>query len=219
MVRRRAEEVRADVLSQMFRDDSLDPSGINVDVADSRVILTGTVPSYSDKWEAQNDAYDVPGVRYVENRLRVVPIVTPSLSDADIRARVEKVLNWSSVIDASRINVSVDNGIVTLSGIVDSYWQKGKAWDLASNVIGVVDVINDLVVSPPESIADEVIRDEILSAFDRLWMDTSHVNVSVRDCIVTLSGTVDTYNDFRSVDHIARNTAGVCEVRNDIVIE
>ncbi|HQG31292.1 MAG TPA: BON domain-containing protein [Deltaproteobacteria bacterium] len=218
MERRNPDDIRADVSSQLFWDSSLDSSDINVDVAGNKVILTGSVPSYSDRLEAEEDAYAIPGVTSVDNQLAVSPVISPIPSDDDIRMRVENVLDWNPIIDASRIDISVEDGIVTLKGAVDSYWQKDKAWDLASNVSGVVDVVNELSVEPLEEVSDEDIRDDILNALDRSYVDAGDVNVSVKGCVVTLDGTVHDYNEFRTVEQIADFTAGVCDVKNNLVI-
>lgn len=218
MRRRPPDDVRDDVSSQLFWDSSLDSSDIDVEVNGNTVILTGSVPSYADRWEAEEDAYAIPGVAYVDNRLAVRPAISPLPSDEDLRARVENILDWNPVIDASGITVSVDRGAVTLSGVVDSYWQKDRAWDLASNVSGVVEVADTLTVLPPEEIPDEEIRDDILSALDRSYVDASGVNVSVQDCVVTLDGQVYNYNDYRTVEQIADFTGGVCDVNNNLVI-
>jgi osmotically-inducible protein OsmY len=218
MERRRSEEIQADVSSQLFWDDRIDNSDIQVAVKDGRVRLSGTVPSYSDKWEAEDDAYAIPGVRIVENQLMVTPAISPVPEDSDVGQRVENVLDWNPLIDASGMTVSVTSGIVTLSGIVESFWQRYKAWELSSNVSGVVDVVNDLQVSPPESVSDEDIRDDILNALDRSYIDASDLDVAVQDCIVTLKGRVNTFGDFRTAEQIASHTAGVCGVRNDLAI-
>lgn len=217
--RRRPEDIRADVSSQLFWDNRIDETNIHVDVADSRVILTGTVPSYSDRWQAEDDAYSIPGVSYVDNRLRVSPGTFPIPSDEDIRNRVENVLNWNPTIDASRIDVVVVNGIVTLTGAVDSYWQKRRASYLASNVNGVIDVSNLLRVEPMIRTTDDDIRRDIEESFARnAYVDPSTIEVRVRDGIVTLSGTVDDYLAYRTSEDIANYTSGVVEVNNDLVI-
>ncbi len=215
----RSERIRDEVNSNLVWDNRIDATNINVDVVDGRVILTGTVPSYSDRWEAEDDAYSIPGVRYVDNRLKVVPTVSPIPSDADIRLRVENVLHRNPSIDASRILVSVENGAVTPNGTVPSYWLKDKTHDIASGVSGVVDVINDLRVHLPEETTDRAIRRDILNTLERhTLIDTGRVNVKVSRGIVTLSGTVDGYNDFRTVEEIAKFTNGVVDVINELVI-
>jgi osmotically-inducible protein OsmY len=219
MRRRDPEEIRADVSSQLFWDNRIDDSDIAVDVADGRVVLSGTVPSFSDRWEAEDDAWSIPGVRSVDNRLKVTPVISPALEDEQVKARVRNVLDWSPTVDASGINVSVSGGVVTLTGNVDSSWQRTRAWDLASGVSGVVDVINELTVSPPQLISDEDIRNDILSTLARnTLIDASRVNVGVDDGIVTLTGSVDDYNAFRTVYQVANYTTGVIDVNNDLTI-
>jgi osmotically-inducible protein OsmY len=219
MKRRDPAEIKADVSSQLFWDGRIDDSDISVDVADGKVILSGSVPSFSDRWEAEDDAWSIPGVRSVDNRLKVSPVISPAMEDDQIRARVENVLDWSPTIDATRISVSVAGGVVTLSGSVDSYWQRTRAWDLASGVSGVVDVINDLTASPPQEIPDEDIRNDIMNTLSRnTLIDASRVNVNVADGIVTLTGSVEDYNAYRTVYQIANFTSGVIDVHNDLVI-
>lgn len=220
MRRRDPEEIKADVSSQLFWDGRIDDSDIAVDVADGKVILSGSVPSFSDRWEAEDDAWAIPGVRAVDNRLKVSPVVSPALEDEQIRARVLNVLDWSPTVDASRIKVFVTGGVVTLAGSVDSSWQKTRAWDLATGVSGVVDVVNDLSVSPPQEISDEDIKNDILSTLSRnTLIDSDRVRVDVSDGIVTLTGSVDDYNAYRTVAQIANYTIGVIDVRNEIVME
>jgi hyperosmotically inducible protein len=158
-------------------------------------------------------------VRAVDNRLKVSPMVSPALEDDQIRARVKSVLEWSPTIDASRITVEVTGGVVTLYGNVASTWQKTRAWDLASGVSGVVDVVNDLSVSPPREISDEDIRNDIMSTLARnTFIDSSRVNVNVDDGVVTLTGSVGDYNASRTLQQIANYTTGVIDVRNELTI-
>ncbi len=218
MERRRAESIKKAILSQLRWDHSIDARDINVEVVNDKVVLTGTVPAYPDKWEAEQDVYIVDGVSSVENDLRVRPGSIGMPDDDQIRLRVESILEWNHDIDASKIKVSVDHGVVTLSGTADSYWQKEKARDLASNIGGVIEIKNDLKVQPGNPVSDEAIRKDILDALDRSTVDTSQINVSVKDCTVILNGTVNSYDDFRDAEEIAEFTAGVCHVQNDLVI-
>ncbi|HQG31291.1 MAG TPA: BON domain-containing protein [Deltaproteobacteria bacterium] len=217
---RRPEDIMVDVSTQLFWDNRINDSNINIEVSGSRVILTGTVPSSTDRWEAEEDAYSIPGVSYVENRLRVNPAAYPEPNDLEIRSRVENVLDWNPTIDTSRIEVQAHDGVVILKGFVDTYWQKTRAWEIASNVSGVREVINELKVKPPEEITDEDIENDIKRAFARTrYVDTDRVDVSVENGIVTLKGTVGDYYAYRTVQEIANYTSGVIEVHNRLVIE
>ncbi len=68
-------------------------------------------------------------------------------SDERVREGVNGRLWSNGQLDASDITVTVDDGVSTLTGSVDSRWAKRKAEDNAWSVPGVVDVLNNLVVS------------------------------------------------------------------------
>jgi osmotically-inducible protein OsmY len=219
MEKRRSEDIRADVSSQLFWDNRIDESNVNVDVTEGRVILTGTVPTYSDRWQAEDDAYSIAGVRYVDNRLRVSPTTFPVPGDTEVASNIRNVLEWNPTIDSSRIDVSVSDGIVTLSGAVDSYWQKSRAGYLVANVGGVVDVSNLLRVEPVGTESDEDIRRDVLTTLARnTFIEADRINVHVSDGTVTLTGTVDDYFAWRTAEDVAKFTSGVVDVHNDLVI-
>ncbi len=68
-------------------------------------------------------------------------------TDDQIRDDINDRLWMDGQLDASDIDVSVDNGVVTLDGFVDSRWAKRRADDLAWMVPGVYDVLNNLKVA------------------------------------------------------------------------
>jgi osmotically-inducible protein OsmY len=72
-------------------------------------------------------------------------------SDERIREDLNDRLTDDSYLDASEIEVSVLDCVVTLTGRVDSRYDKRRALDIAESVSGVTDVINQLRVnlSPP----------------------------------------------------------------------
>ncbi len=217
---RRPEEIKKDVYSQLVWDTRVNESDIDVEVSDGKVVLSGLVPTYPDLLEAEDDAYAVSGVRYVDNRLKVsYPPFSPTPGDAEIAAKVRSLLEWNPNIDATKIDISVDCGQVSLKGAVESIWQKYNAERTIENVRGVMGVRNRLKVDPPRAVTDEDIRTDILSSLVRnSFPDVNLVNVHVKDFVVTLSGTVHDYSTCRLAEDIARYTNGVVEVNNNLVI-
>lgn len=69
-----------------------------------------------------------------------------SRRDSSIHDEVCEILKWSPDVDASEIEVSVNNGIVNLEGFVDSRHAKKLAERLIENVSGVQDVNNKLIM-------------------------------------------------------------------------
>lgn len=216
---RRPDEIRREVCSQLLWDTRVDESDIDVEVKDGKVILKGLVPTYLDLWEAEDDAYAVEGVRYVENRLKVsLPPNWPVPGDGDIAIKLRSLLEWNPNIDARNVDICVERGQVTLMGSVDSIWQKHTAARIAEDVSGVTGVNNELRVEPAAA-ADSDIRTDILSSFMRNpLIDASLMNVHVKSGVVTLSGTVHDYYAYRTAEEISRFTRGVMDVNNNLVI-
>jgi hypothetical protein len=69
-------------------------------------------------------------------------------SDGQLRQDVRAELDWESSINAARIAVAVKDGMVTLSGHVDSYAEKFDAERAAQRVFGVAGLVVAIDVTP-----------------------------------------------------------------------
>jgi osmotically-inducible protein OsmY len=122
-------------------------------------------------------------------------------SDNQIQNDVMAQLKWEPFLNASEIGVAVRNGIVTLSGQVDSYYKKRSAEEAVKKVSGVKAIAEDIQigVSPAYSKTDTEIAEAILIALK--WhtaIQEEKIKVKVDDGNVTLLGTVDW--DFQRVN-------------------
>ncbi|MGZ4832081.1 MAG: BON domain-containing protein, partial [Terriglobales bacterium] len=73
-------------------------------------------------------------------------VATEVRSDVDIQQDVLAELKWDAQVQPNEVGVSVKDGIVTLTGYVDSYLKKWAAEDAAHRVRGVKAVANDIEV-------------------------------------------------------------------------
>ena len=64
----------------------------------------------------------------------------------DIRAEVSNALHWDPAIPPLRVTAEVDDGLVTLDGVVDRAYQKSYAEAIARRVPGVVEVRNKIAI-------------------------------------------------------------------------
>lgn len=143
----------------------------------------------------------------------------PRPPDAEITRNLENKLVWNSEINSANINVQTSQGIVSLTGTVDSYWEKSLAEDIALYTSGVIEVINNLSVSVTKSVIDIDIEKDIKSTFKRSGLvKENDIAVNVTSGIVRLSGTLPNYAAKRQAYNIAMFTAGVMDVIDDIVI-
>ena len=215
-----AEIKKQDIIDQLIWDNRIDANDVYVTVRDDVVILHGTVPSYAAKVAAGKDAYQVEGVSRVENELKVeFPAEMERPEDRAITENIEKKLIWNSQVNSANIKVQTSAGVVSLTGSVDSFWEKIMAEDIALYTHGVADVINKLSVAVTKSVLDIDIEQDIKSTYRRSGL-TGHddITVSVTNGIVRLSGTVPSYSVKRQAYNIAKFTSGVVEVIDDLAI-
>ncbi|HON10382.1 MAG TPA: BON domain-containing protein [Chitinispirillaceae bacterium] len=214
------EEIKKNIVDQLFWDSRVDASGITIEFLDGTVVLSGTAPTWLARQAAEQDAWAVPGVSAVRNDITVrFPSGHPLPSDEEIKGMVTNVLSWDSNIDNSDILVTVENGRVTLDGTVPAYWQKVHAREIVLNVQGVVSVNNRLAVVPAKHYVDELIARDIEAALDRSTeIDVNDVDVQVDNGKVVLMGDVKSRVAYEVAERIARNTDGVTDVINNLVI-
>jgi osmotically-inducible protein OsmY len=215
------EEIKKNVVDQLYWDARVDASDIEVTVDNGNVQLKGKLGSLEEKNAAETDAKTVLGVLSVTNDLKVE--FAPSIevpADAEIADNIRTTLSLNFKIDGTDIDVSVTGGVVTLEGTVSSLWEKARAEYVTSTMMGVIDVINKIKVVPTESIADDVIAEDIINSLTRnLNVTVDSVNVEVENGIVTLSGTVTDWSAYDSVITAVRNTTGVIDYIDQLQIE
>jgi len=143
-------------------------------------------------------------------------------TDEEIRDDVLDELEWDPAIpEASQIGVAVDNGVVTLSGVVESFPVKRAAEEAARRVEGVRAIANDIEVRVP-SAGIRTDTDIAAAASNALEWDSQvpsdRIKVVVRNGWVTLEGTVDWYYQKQAAERDIRNLQGVTGVTNLIKV-
>ncbi|HZD42619.1 MAG TPA: BON domain-containing protein [Methanomicrobiales archaeon] len=215
------EEVGRRVADRLAWDDRIDASDVHVEARNGHVTLKGTVQTIGARKAAEMDTHGVPDVTYVENRL-TVRYAAPGqkeFSDDQIKRTVEDHLSANYDLYAQEIHVSVNNGQVFLQGAVDAYWRRKVAEEVASLVRGVVDVVNNLNVTPAEILSDEKILADVTAALERSpGVNRSDVSVDVRHRIVTLWGRVPDLRAYDAAITAAENTRGVVRVKSNLSI-
>jgi osmotically-inducible protein OsmY/sporulation protein YlmC with PRC-barrel domain len=147
---------------------------------------------------------------------------TVEKTDTQLKNDIEdELLRRDPKLNAAQIGVSVDKGVVTLLGAVDSYAEKFAAEDTTKRVAGVRTVAQDLTVKVlddhPHSDADLASGAQKALTWDVFVPDT--VRAVVDQGSITLSGTV-TWNYQRdAAEHAVRNLAGVVAVCNNVTIK
>lgn len=143
-------------------------------------------------------------------------------TDRELQCDVAAELNWDPSVDASRIDVEAHAGIVTLSGLVNSYAQKCSARTAAWRVSGVAGVAANLEVELPGTHrrSDEEIAKAARSML--AWnasVPPRQVKVSVKHGWVVLSGSVEWEYQSRAAESALRNLLGIKGLVNLIEIK
>ncbi len=217
-VNRTDKSVTEDVNDSLSWDSRVDASKITVAVDRGVVTLTGTVPSYSARAAATEDAWVIAGVRDIKNQLQVdsrqeVP------SDSEIKSNIVQAFTSDNELYPFDLNVTVGEGWVTLEGTVDTFWKKVRAEELALGMRGVIDLTNKIAVTPTQTITDETLAETIIHALDRnIYVDVDDIDVTVENGTVTLTGAVPSQAAKQAAHDIARFTLGVKEVKDRITV-
>jgi len=210
-------EIRSRVEEWLENQDRFNDSEIFVSVTDGEVTLEGEVPSYALKQRAGLEVRNIPGVASVRNELQVALDVM-----AGQKVLTEQVLTFLSLqpeVAEENIEVDAEAGVVTLSGTVDTVWKKHRAEQLTSEVIGVTEVVNRIVVVPTEDRRDEDLAEQIAEALSRnCAVRLDAIDVQVRDGKVTLSGTVSSPEAREAAVETAQVTMGVTEVEDRLAV-
>ncbi len=119
---------------------------IKIKSEDGVVTLTGTVSEEFCKSLAFETVVGIPGVKSVDNRLKVKGEIPVVHTDAWLITRVKSALLFHRSVNASRTEVFAEDGTVTLRGEATSKAQKDLATEYANDVEGVKDVKNEMTV-------------------------------------------------------------------------
>jgi len=143
-------------------------------------------------------------------------------TDEAIQTDVLEELKWDSRVRPNEIGVAVKDGIVTLTGWVDSYLKKMAAEEAAHRVPGVKAVANDIEVRLP-GFAERTDTDLAAAVLNALRWDaaipTGKVDVTVSQGWVTLKGEVEYAFQKRDAERAVRRLSGVKGVSNLIVVK
>ncbi|WP_367253280.1 BON domain-containing protein [Pseudomonas sp. stari2] len=143
------------------------------------------------------------------------------MNDLSLRNTILDELDFQPDIDAAHIGVSVDNGVVTLSGFVKTYVQKVNAERAVKAVRGVRGVAEEIEVRPDKDAgtADDTIAKRALSII--AWRsDTPEgdIKVVVQKGWVTLEGQVDWQYQREVAESAVRKLSGVVGINNHLLL-
>ncbi|MBA2613592.1 MAG: BON domain-containing protein [Bacteroidetes bacterium] len=142
-------------------------------------------------------------------------------ANENLQKQVQDALKWEPLLHAAEIGVTAIDGVVTLTGIVDSYTKKLQAEDATKNVSGVKAIVGKIEIKFADSgeKTDHEIANDILSALKWNWQVPSNkIKTKVENGWVTLDGELHWNYQREAAKKAIDNLKGVKGVSNDIKI-
>lgn len=135
-------EIANEVLTGLKNNWSIPNDKITVKIENGWVTLEGELPWNYQKEVAKDSVIYLAGVKGVTNNIKIKSESHDAIEKKDVEDAIHR--SWS--VDDSDINVSVTGTTVTLTGTVDSWYQKEEAGRIAWKTSGIWHVKNELVV-------------------------------------------------------------------------
>jgi osmotically-inducible protein OsmY len=143
-------------------------------------------------------------------------------SNETLQTDVQNAIKWEPLLHAAEIGVTAKDGIVTLTGEVNSYAKKLEAESAAKKVIGVNALVEKIEVKFPVTWAktDEEIASSVLSALKSRWdVPKDKVTIKVEDGWITLDGELPWNYQKDAAKSAINHLSGVKGVTNEIKIK
>ena len=145
---------------------------------------------------------------------------TVTHTDREIQTDVMAELRWDPSVAATEIGVVVKDGVVTLTGTVDTYMKKWRAEEAAHRVNGVIAVANEIQV---RSLGERTDSDIAAAAVHALSWNSAipqgKVHVTVDKGWITLKGDVEWQYQRQEAERVVRRLLGVKGVSNLITVK
>ena len=142
--------------------------------------------------------------------------------NSELQKEVQNAIKWEPLLNAAEIGVTVKDGVVSLTGVVDSYVKKMEAENAAKKVIGVRALVENIEVKFPNSWSktDNEIATEVLKTLKSNYsFPNEKITVKVEDGWVTLEGNLPWNYQKDAAKEAVNYLTGVKGVSNNITIK
>ena len=208
----------ADITQKLENDMRIDNSNIMVAIKEGIVSLTGTVDTYTAKLMAEENVKSVRGVKGVAEELEVRVQESGERTDVEIARAARDALEWHVLVPDEHIQLTVENGVLTLTGEVTQNYQRESACSAVRNLHGITRVVNCIKLKPTISVID--VKAKILKEFERIArLDASKITIEVTGCTIILGGKVRCWLEHEEAEKAAWSIPGVESVSNQMTVD
>ncbi|WP_055443447.1 BON domain-containing protein [Lacinutrix himadriensis] len=211
-------EIKNDVLAELKWQPNIEETEIGVTVNNGIVTLTGIVSNLPKKTAIENAVKRISGIKAVAEEIKVKYTDSDKKSDIEIAKAAINALEWNASVPSEDIIVTVEDGIIYLTGELEWEYQKSFAKRTIEHLYGVKEVINNIDVKPKATPQNVV--NQIKKAFERSAnIDAKNINVAIHNQELTLSGTVRSMKEKEDAEIAAYHAPGITNVINQLEVE
>jgi osmotically-inducible protein OsmY len=187
-------ELQQDVLAELKWEPKVNATNIGVEVKKGVVTLSGHVDSLVEKWNAEQAAKRVIGVKALAIELDVIVPGSSQKSDTEIAIAASEALKWNVYKLADKVSIKVEDGVVTLTGAVPWYHERLSAENLIRYLTGVRGVNNLISIKP--SISINTVKMDIERALKRrAHEEAQQISVAIQGDEVILGGKIHNWQE------------------------
>ena len=209
--------LQLEVLAELNWEPSVTAAHIGVAANGGVVTLTGEVESYAEKYAAEMAARRVKGVIAIAQEIKVQLPFERERGDEQIAEAILDRLAWDISVPSDSVQVKVEQGLVTLSGVVDRHHQRQAAEQHVRRLQGVRGVSNQIAIKPQVDVAD--ISGDISCALHRSWIpDPDAITVTADGGKVRLTGNVHSWHAREVAAETAWGASGTTDVENLLAV-
>jgi osmotically-inducible protein OsmY len=210
-------DIERDVEAELRWVPEVDETDIAVKATNGTVALTGFAHSYFEKYQAERAAKRVKGVAAVANDIEVRLTSRDQLSDPEVARNVAAAVRTALPWAHEQVKAIVQNGCVTLEGVLDWEFQREDVGRIVRLQRGVKSAVNAITLRPRVIPSD--IKRKIQSALLRdAQVDADHISVEAHDGTVVLEGKVRSWAEREEAQRTAWAAPGVLQVKNHIEV-
>jgi osmotically-inducible protein OsmY len=210
-------DIKQDLENELKWDPDINATDVGVTVKKGVVSLTGYVPFYMQKYEAENAAKRVKGVLGIANDIEVHLPSSHQKTDPELARAAIEAISIELPSSHERFKVIAKDGWLTLEGDAEWHYQRNQAESATRKLHGVKGVINRVVLKP--RVAPVEIKAKIEDAFKRsAEVDAQHISVKADGGEVILAGAVSSWSEKQEAERTAWRAPGVVKVHNHINI-
>lgn len=209
--------LQTEIMNELKWEPSIHHEHIGVSVEDGVVTLSGTVPSFLEKHNAEKAVERVTDVIAIVERIEVKLLGTMLRDDESIAKAILNRFQWSVVVPEGKVKATVSNGWVTLAGKVDWEYERRAAEKLVRELTGVKFVTNEITIKHKFDIKNlkTNIEKSLMRAAKK---ETDNIKIDVDGSKETLSGRIQSLKEKKMIENAVWGCSGVTSLNDNLQV-